>query len=52
MQRKKLEPFIEESVEIIGAGSQFGLRRNSQNSSEVFAKIAVKHENPKGAGVL
>lgn len=52
LQRKKLEPFIEESVEIIGSGSQFGLRKNSQNSSEVFAKIAVKHENPKGVEVF
>ena len=52
LQRKNLEPFIEESVEIIGSGSQFGPRKNSQNSSEVFAKIAVKHENPKGVGVF
>ncbi len=52
LQKKKLEPFIEESVEIIGSGSQFGTQKNSQESNEVFAKIAVKHESPKGVGVL
>ena len=52
LKKKKLEPFIEESVEIIGSGSQFGTQKNSQESNEVFAKIAVKHESPKGVGVL
>ena len=52
LQKKKLEPFIEESVEIIGSGSQFGTQKNSQGSNEVFAKIAVKHESPKGVGVF
>ena len=52
LQKKKLEPFIEESVEIIGSGSQFGTQKNSQESNEVFAKIAVKHESPKGVGVF
>ena len=52
LEKKNLEPFIEESVEIIGSGSQFGTQKNSQDSNEVFAKIAVKHESPKGVGVF
>ena len=52
LEKKNLEPFIEESVEIIGSGSQFGTQKNSQNSNEVFAKIAVKHESPKGVGIF
>ena len=38
--------------EIIGSGSQFGIQKNSQDSNEVFAKIAVKHESPKGVGIF
>ena len=52
LEKKNLEPFIEESVEIIGSGSQFGTQKNSQDSNEVFAKIAVKHESQKGVGVF
>ena len=52
LEKKNLEPFIEESVEIIGSGSQFGTQKNTQDSNEVFAKIAVKHESPKGVGVF
>ena len=52
LEKKNLEPFIEESVEIIGSGSQFGTQKNSKDSNEVFAKIAVKHESPKGVGVF
>ena len=52
LEKKNLEPFIEESVEIIGSGSQFGTQKNSQDSNEVFAKIAVKHESPKGVGIF
>ena len=52
LEKKNLEPFIEESVEIIGSGSQFGTQKNSQGSNEVFAKIAVKHESPKGVGIF
>ena len=52
LEKKNLEPFIEESVEIIGSGSQFGTQKNSQDSNEVFAKIAVKHKSPKGVGIF
>ena len=52
LEKKNLEPFIEESVEIIGSGSQFGTQKNSQGSNEVFAKIAVKHASPKGVGIF
>ena len=52
LEKKNLEPFIEESVEIIGSGSQFGTQKNWQDSNEVFAKIAVKHESPKGVGIF
>ena len=52
LEKKNLEPFIEESVEIIGSGSQFGTQKNTQDSNEVFAKIAVKHESPKGVGIF
>jgi hypothetical protein len=52
LKKKNLKPFQEESVEIIGSGSQFGRKNNYNSSSEVFAKIAVKHEDPSGVGVL
>ena len=52
LEKKNLEPFIEESVEIIGSGSQFGTQKNTQDSNEVFAKIAVKHKSPKGVGIF
>lgn len=44
-----LGDFTETSAEIIGAGSQMGQRRNSD---EVVIKIAVKHPDIRGAGIF
>lgn len=45
-------PFSETSVEIIGAESQFGERRRTEGSREVAIKIAAKHPDAIGIGVL
>ena len=52
LKKKNLEPFKEKSVEIIGSGSQFGRQDNYNKANEVFAKIAVKHDDPKGVAIL
>ena len=52
LKKKNLEPFKETSVEIIGSGSQFGQKDNYNKANEVFAKIAVKHDDPKGVAIL
>lgn len=48
-----LGPFEETSVEILGAGSQLGAAgARPQGPSEVTLKAAVKHPDPKGAGMF
>ncbi|WP_051048564.1 acyclic terpene utilization AtuA family protein [Robiginitomaculum antarcticum] len=44
-----LGDFTETSVEIIGAGSQMGAPRSSD---EVVAKVAVKHPDMRGVGIF
>lgn len=45
----KLPPYSETSVEVLGAGSQYGTQRDA---NEVVLKVAVRHETAKGAGIL
>jgi len=52
LKNKGLADFEEESIEILGSGSQFGIQNNFNETREVFAKIAVKHPDPRGVGVL
>jgi len=47
-----LPDFSETSVELIGAESQFGALRESPASREVAAKIAAKHPDAAGIGIL
>ena len=44
--------FTETSVEIIGAESQFGAYGNPDEAREVVVKIAAKHPDMMGAGLL
>ncbi len=50
--RANAPDFTETSVELIGAESQFGPQRRIGPASEVAAKIAVKHPDPKGVAVF
>lgn len=47
-----LPDFTETSVEVIGAESHFGAARTVGPVREVDVKIAVKHQSPKGVGIL
>ena len=44
--------FTETSVEILGAGSQFGEDPAQSDAREVFLKVAAKHKTPLEGGVL
>ena len=47
-----LPEFTETSIEVIGAESQFGAERRITTSREVAVKIAAKHPEASGIGVL
>jgi hypothetical protein len=47
-----LPAYTETSLEIIGAESQYGERRRIEGAREVVMKIAVKHPEALGVGVL
>ncbi len=47
-----LPDFTETSVEVIGAESQFGNARRIEVSREVVVKMAVKHAQASGIGIL
>ena len=47
-----LDDYTETSVEVIGAESQYGSARRLESSREVTLKLAAKHPDPKGIGVL
>jgi len=47
-----LPAFTETSVEIIGAESQYGERRRIEGSREVGLKLAAKHPDAIGPGIL
>jgi hypothetical protein len=47
-----LPDFIETSVEVIGAESQYGAARRIAISREVVVKIAAKHSEAAGIGIL
>ena len=44
--------FSETSVEVLGAGSQYGKDSGAATAQEVVLKIAAKHANAMGAGLL
>lgn len=52
LQALGLADFSETSMELIGDESQYGEFRALQGSREVAMKIAVKHPDPKGIGIL
>ncbi|NNL57491.1 MAG: acyclic terpene utilization AtuA family protein, partial [Pseudomonadales bacterium] len=52
LQRRSLGEFAETSVEIMGNESQYGAFRQIEQSREVIAKVAAKHEQAAGIGVL
>jgi hypothetical protein len=47
-----LPDYTETSVELIGAESQYGVNANVANCRELSMKIAVKHADPAGIGIL
>ncbi|MGI9286182.1 MAG: acyclic terpene utilization AtuA family protein [Pseudomonadales bacterium] len=47
-----LPDFSETSVELIGAESQYGAHRKISGSREVAAKVAVKHPDMMGIGIM
>jgi hypothetical protein len=47
-----LEDYSETSVELIGAESQYGANAAVANCRELSMKIAVKHADPAGIGIL
>ena len=52
LKNKGMLGFNEESIEILGTGSQFGLKNNFDEAREVFAKVAVKHSDPRGVSIF
>lgn len=50
LRSMKLADFSETSIEILGAGSQFG--EIQKNANEVVLKTAVKHEDMRGVGTF
>ncbi len=52
LQQMGLPDFTETCVEVIGAESHFGAARRVGHVREVDVKIAVKHDSPRGVGVL
>jgi len=50
LRAANLGPFAETSVEVAGDGSVFGAPTN--DAREVALKVAAKHADPKGVGVL
>ena len=52
LQRQKLGALTETCVELIGDESHYGARRRVEGSREVAVKIAGKHPDAKGIGVL
>lgn len=52
LKQAKAPDFLETSVELIGAESQFGAQRSSGVAREVAAKIAVRHASAQGVGLF
>ncbi len=52
LDEAKLERFSEKSIEILGSEAQFGRLASSENSREIFVKIAVKHPKPEGVSIM
>ncbi len=52
LRQSNLGDFTETSVEIIGAESQYGTSKRVSGAREVAVKIAAKHPDQRGIGVL
>lgn len=52
LRQHNMQEFSEVSIEIIGAGSQYGEFNTNNNPQEVVTKIAVKHPSIFEGGVL
>lgn len=52
LQQAHAPDFLETSVELIGAESQFGAQRRTGVAREVAAKIAVRHASAQGVGLF
>ncbi len=52
LSQQKLDNYTETSFEIIGSESQYGNYARYTKSREVVLKIAVKHNDSKGIGIL
>ena len=52
LRRRNLGEFTETSVEAIGAGSQYGTEAGAQDAREVVLKLAARHPEAAGAGLL
>ncbi|MEL6366529.1 MAG: acyclic terpene utilization AtuA family protein [Pseudomonadota bacterium] len=55
--RDKLEKlgapdFDEVSIEVVGDGSAYGAKNTQLDAKDVALKLAVKHENPRAAGLI
>ncbi len=52
LRRRNLGDFSETSVEVLGAGSQYGADAGSAEAREVVLKLAAKHPEAAGVGLL
>ena len=52
LRGRNLGDFTETSVEVLGAGSQYGAAPGSQDTREVVLKLAAKHPEAAGVGLL
>ena len=52
LRGRNLGDFSETSVEVIGAGSQYGMEAGSAGAREVVLKLAARHPEAAGVGLL
>lgn len=52
LEKLKLPPLAESSVELLGSETHFGAKASKTNTRELDVKLAVKHSSPKGVGVF
>lgn len=52
LRRRNLGDFTETSIEVIGAGSQYGAAARSADAREVVLKLAARHPDSAGVGLL
>lgn len=52
LQRMNAPDFTETLIETVGDGSAFGDAARDPNAKDVTLKLAVKHDDPRGAGLV